>query len=83
MEYWSWVLALVGMSGVYLTTQKKIAGFMVGMAVQILWIIYAVSTMQYGFIFSALGFGAVNTIGLVKWKRDSHELRNDSSTRDP
>ncbi len=69
--WWSWVLALIGMSGLYLTTKKLRVGFMVGMAVQVLWIVYAITTNQYGFIFSALGYGAVNALGYYRWRKDA------------
>lgn len=82
MEYWSWVLAVVGMTGVYLTTLKKTTGFMIGLGVQVLWIIFAVTTQQYGFIFSAVGFGVMNTLGLIRWRRSSHEHRNGGDPRD-
>ncbi|WNT45143.1 membrane protein [Gordonia phage OlgasClover] len=71
MEWWSWLLTSVGMTGIFLTTQKKIAGFAIGLGAQCLWIVYATTTSQYGFIFSAFGYGTINAIGLWKWNRDS------------
>lgn len=68
--WWSVVLAVVGVFGLYLTTRKMAAGYAVGVAVQVLWITYAVVTAQYGFIFSALAFGAVNALGFYKWKTE-------------
>ena len=41
--------------------------FAVGVAVQLLWIAYAVTTAQWGFIGSALAYGAVNTLGWAAW----------------
>ncbi|QGJ89113.1 membrane protein [Gordonia phage Untouchable] len=79
MEWWSWVLTSVGMTGIFLTTQKMIAGFAVGLGAQGLWIVYATTTSQYGFIFSAFGYGTINAIGLWKWRRDAkkEELMGD------
>lgn len=71
---WSVVLAAVGVLGLYLTTRKMAAGYAVGVAVQFLWITYAVVTAQYGFIFSALAFGAVNAVGFVKWTKEKREV---------
>ncbi|QGJ90412.1 membrane protein [Gordonia phage Crocheter] len=71
MEWWSWLLTSVGMTGIFLTTQKMIAGFAIGLGAQGLWIVYATTTSQYGFIFSAFGYGTINAIGLWKWNRDS------------
>ena len=50
------------------------AGYAVGVGVQVLWITYAVVTAQYGFIFSALAFGAVNALGFYKWKTEDNEV---------
>lgn len=71
--WWSIVLAVIGVTGLYLTTKKLAAGFAVGVAVQVLWIAYAVVTKQWGFIGSALAYGSVNALGLYRWTRsDDH-----------
>lgn len=72
--WWSVVLAVIGVFGLYLTTRKMAAGYAVGVGVQVLWITYAVVTAQYGFIFSALAFGAVNALGFYKWKTEGNEV---------
>lgn len=72
--WWSVVLAVIGVLGLYLTTRKMAAGYAVGVGVQVLWITYAVVTAQYGFIFSALAFGAVNALGFYKWKTEGNEV---------
>lgn len=66
---WSWILATIGVAGLFLTTRKLAAGFAIGMGVQVLWVAYAVVTDQYGFIFSASAFFAVNAWGLWQWTR--------------
>lgn len=49
------------------------AGYAVGVAVQVLWISYAIVTAQYGFIFSALAFGWVNALGFYRWRKEPFE----------
>lgn len=71
--WWSIFLAVIGVTGLYLTTQKNVLGFAIGVGVQILWVVYALATGQYGFILSALAYGAVNIIGLRKWTKDAKE----------
>lgn len=71
--WWSVVLAVIGVFGLYLTTRKMAAGYAVGVAVQVLWIAYAIVTAQYGFIFSALAFGAVNALGFYRWTKEAVE----------
>lgn len=79
-QLWSWGLAAVGVSGVYLTTKKLYAGYVVGVLVQVLWISYAVSTRQWGFIASALAFGWVNALGWYRWTRNASAPASDIPT---
>ena len=62
-------MASIGMFGLYLTTRKLAAGFVVGIFVQILWVAFALVTDQYGFILSAIGYAYFNTLGLYRWTR--------------
>lgn len=65
--WWSWLLTMVGVTGIYLTTRRMWQGFLVGLAAQLLWVAYALATHQWGFIVSALAYGTVNAIGLRAW----------------
>ncbi|WP_179276763.1 hypothetical protein [Rhodococcus sp. RS1C4] len=67
--WWSFILAGVGVTGLYLTTREgrtRWAGYAVGLAVQFAWIAYALATVQYGFIMSACAYGFVNTLAIRK-----------------
>lgn len=71
--WWSMLLASIGIAGLYLTTRPEPTrwyGFIVGLAVQALWIAYAVTTHQLGFVVSAIAYGVVNAIGIRKWIRE-------------
>lgn len=72
IEWWSWILAGCGIFGLYLTTEKRAIGFVVGALVQVLWIIFGLTTKQYGFLVSALGYGYINLSGLYKWTRPTN-----------
>jgi hypothetical protein len=65
--WWSYALTLVGVTGVFLAGRKDWRGWAVGILSEIVWIIYAIVTMQYGFIFGALAYGAVFTKNLIEW----------------
>lgn len=71
--WWSWLLASVGLTGLWLAGSKRATGWAIGIGVQVLWIAYAVATGQWGFIASALAFGAVNVRNLIKWKREAEK----------
>lgn len=67
-----WALAIIGITGLALAGQKSTRGYgwMVGIAVQVLWVIYALTTNQYGFLLSAFLYGGVNTVNFITWYRE-------------
>ena len=71
MEIWSWVLAAIGVSGIFFVGQKTIWGWLVLLANEVLWTVYAVVTQQYGFIFSAIAYATVYIRSYLHWKRDT------------
>lgn len=72
--WWSVLLTVVGVSGLYALTKKKWWGFDIGMAAQILWLIYAITTKQWGFLGSCLAYGFVNAIGLSNWLESKQKV---------
>ena len=52
--WWSWVLGIIGVAGIFFVGRKTIWGWFVLLFNECLWITYALITNQYGFIFSAL-----------------------------
>jgi hypothetical protein len=64
---WSFVLAAVGILGLILAGKKMKAGWAIGLFAQILWIIYALVTHQWGFVVSALAYGAVYARNYYMW----------------
>ena len=72
MEYWSWILAAIGVSGIFFVGQKSIWGWLVLLANECLWIVYAITTQQYGFIFAALAYATVYIRSYLHWKRDAY-----------
>lgn len=67
---WSWVLTVVGITGLYLAGSKRKLGWAVGIAAQGLWVAYAVHTRQWGFLASAGAYGWVYARNLWKWHRE-------------
>jgi hypothetical protein len=70
---WSWVLAVIGVTGIYFVGRKTIWGWIVLCFNEVLWITYALITKQYGFIFSAIAYAAVYIKSFIHWKRDEPE----------
>ena len=73
MMWWSWVLAVIGVAGIYFVGRKTIWGWIVLCFNEILWITYALITKQYGFIFSAIAYAAVYIKSFIHWRRDELE----------
>lgn len=67
---WSWVLACIGIAGIFLVGRKTIWGWLILCVNECLWIAYALSTDQYGFIFMAVAYAAVYIKSFIHWKRD-------------
>lgn len=64
---WSFILAAIGITGLILAGKKMKIGWAIGLAAQVLWIVYALVTHQWGFIFSALAYGAVYARNWYMW----------------
>jgi hypothetical protein len=69
VEFWSWTLTAVGVTGLYLAGKKIWWAWYVGLGAQVLWIAYAIATKQYGFIFSALAYGFVYLKNGRAWQK--------------
>lgn len=70
-QYWSWLLAIVGVTGLWFAGSHRLIGWQIGLGVQALWIAYAIVSEQYGFIASAVAYAVVNLRNLLKWKREN------------
>lgn len=75
-QAWSWLLGACGVAGLYLAGRRSPWGWGVGVAVQFLWLAYALVTRQWGFIVTAVAYGAVNAKNLhrcVTERRAGHQ----------
>lgn len=69
--WWSWLLSVIGITGIWLAGSKNKNGWLIGIFAQILWITYAVVTNQYGFILASLCYGFVYARNYIRWKRET------------
>ena len=72
---WSWILTAIGIFGLYIAGSKKSWGWLVGLSAQGLWLAYAISTEQYGFIVSAFAYGFVYLRNFLAWRREARRER--------
>ena len=73
MMYWSYLLAAIGVAGIFFVGRKTIWGWLVLLFNEVLWIAYALVTNQYGFILSAIAYAAVYIKSYMLWKRESEK----------
>ncbi|MGW1059379.1 hypothetical protein [Micromonospora rubida] len=66
-QWWSWALTAIGLTGWWLTGRRMWQGWAVAIAVQILWLAYALATAQYGFIVASVAYGALAAHNLRRW----------------
>lgn len=73
MEYWSWILTAVGLTGFVLAGKKVWWCWYINIACQALWMTYAIVTEQWGFIVAALAYTFVFTKNAIEWTRDHRQ----------
>lgn len=70
--WWSFSLTAIGVGGLILVYRSQsLVGPLIGVAVQLLWIAYAVSTRQWWFLVSAFAYGGTNLYGIAKRRREA------------
>jgi hypothetical protein len=67
---WSWILAAIGVTGIFFVGRKVIWAWVLLLFNELLWIIYAVTTKQYGFIVAAIAYGIVYVKSFMHWRKD-------------
>ena len=72
---WSWVLSVIGVTGLYLAGRKIWWAWTINFFSEALWLAYAISTKQYGFIVGAVAFGWVYAKNALAWYSDK-EIRS-------
>lgn len=77
---WSFILAGVGILGIYLAGRRSLWGWAIGVGAQMLWIVYAIVTQQWGFIASALSYAAVYALNWRRWAREQRAAREEPSS---
>jgi hypothetical protein len=67
---WSWILAIIGVTGIFFVGRKTVWGWLVLLLNECLWTIYAVQTDQYGFILMSTAYSAIYIKSFIHWRRD-------------
>lgn len=67
---WSYVLAAIGVTGIYFVGRKSVWAWLLLLFNECLWMIYAITTEQYGFIFAAIAYAIVYIRSYVHWSKE-------------
>lgn len=78
---WSYALAVIGITGLYLAGNKNRWGWALGIFAQILWAYYGIATHQYGFLISCLGYGFVYIRNFIRFGKDTDNASRHSDDR--
>ena len=70
IAWWSWLLTAVGVTGLYFAGRKRALGWGIGFGAQVLWVAYALSTGQHGFLASAFAYGWVYAKNFRAWRSE-------------
>ena len=68
---WSWILAAIGVTGIYFVGKKTIWGWLVLLTNECIWVAYAIASKQYGFIVMATAYSAVYIKSFLQWKKEA------------
>jgi nicotinamide riboside transporter PnuC len=71
---WSWILAAIGVTGIFFVGRKTIWGWLILLLNECIWIAYALATDQYGFIVMATAYAAVYIKSYIAWKKEEKEV---------
>ena len=67
-QLWSWVLSAIGVTGLLLVGRRHWWAWGITALNEVLWIVYAVVTRQFGFIFGALAYISVHAHNARRWR---------------
>lgn len=72
-QWWSWLLAVIGVSGIYVVGNKNMLGWLVLCVNECIWIFYAIATKQYGFIVMAVAYASVYIKSFRQWRLEEKQ----------
>jgi nicotinamide riboside transporter PnuC len=79
VNWWSWVLTAIGVTGLYFAGLRKPWAWLIGLGAQVLWLTYAVMSRQYGFVVSAFAYGWVYARNARLWWKDPSQKDIDGN----
>lgn len=72
-----YVLSIIGITALVAIGQHKWWGWAIALFNECLWVAFALTTRQYGFILGAVVYGAVNAINARRWRAGLAGIQHD------
>ena len=66
----SFILSALSLLSLWLMGNKNKLGIVVGLANQLLWVVYAVMLKQYGLLIGVIAYTIIHIRNLVKWSKE-------------
>ncbi len=66
----TWMLLAVSVAGLWTIGNKRIYGWLISLASEVLWLAYGITSAQYAFVVMAVVFAAVHVRNWLKWRGD-------------
>lgn len=76
MQVWSWILAVSGLTSLYLAGKHDPKAWYVGLFTQCLWVAYSLISGQYGFLASTAAYSLMYVLNIrrdIKKRRETDE----------
>jgi len=66
----SFILSALSLLSLWLMGNKNKLGIVVGLANQLLWVVYAVMLKQYGLLIGVIAYTIIHIRNLAKWSKE-------------
>ena len=70
---WSWILMSMNLTAMILAGRKIWQAWLVGVAAEVMWVVYGYFTQQWGFAFFGFIFAAVYLRNAYRWRKQDKE----------
>lgn len=73
---WSWLLACMGIVGMYFVGKKRWEAFVWLIVMECLWVVFAIQTETYGFIVGSVAYVVVYIRNAKLWRNTNKSIDN-------
>ena len=73
---WSWLLACMGIVGMYFVGKNRWEAFVWLIVMECLWVVFAIQTETYGFIVGSVAYVVVYIRNAKLWRNTSNSIDN-------